>query len=149
MHENTEKSGPDELQAWVKQRFDVAVRELIDKGVFGSLLVEAKPAWVWPFQVLIGKVREHGSSKKFKWLICGEVPTDFMDSATASTPREAARYFAMKWQLEAARQKDLAGQDSMGPAPQSHEPGSQLVDQAEALYELADDAVLWQQKDGF
>lgn len=149
MQENMEKNGPDELQAWVKQRLDVAVKELINNSVFGSLLVEAKPAWVYPFQVLIGKVREHGSSKTFKWLICGEVPTDFVNSAAASTPREAARYFAMKWQLEVARHKDLSDQKSPGPVPELRESDSQLAELAEELYELADDENLWQQQDGF
>jgi len=149
MHEKMEKNEPDELQVWVKQRLDVAVKELINNSVFGSLLVEAKPAWVYPFQVLIGKIREHGSSKTFEWLICGEVPTDFVNSAVASTPREAARYFAMKWQLEVARHKDLLEQKSPGPVPQLREPGSQLAETAEALYELVDDEKLWQQQDGF
>jgi len=149
MHENTKKNGLDELQSWVKQRFDVAVRELINKGIYESLLIEAKPAWVWPFQVLIGKVRERGSSKTFEWLICGEVPTDFVVSTAASTPREAARYFAMKWQLEAARQQDLPHQETMGQVAESHQAGSQLAEQAETLYELANDASLWKQKDGF
>ena len=149
MHEKLEENGPDELQAWVKQRLNVAVRELINNGVFESLLVEAKPAWVWPFEVLIGKVREHGSAKIFEWLICGEVPTDFVHSTVASTPRQAARYFAMKWQLEAARQQELAGQESTAQVAESREPGSQLADQAETLYALADDERLWQQKDGF
>lgn len=149
MHEKMDKNETDELLAWVKQRLDAAVGELIKNDVFDSLLVEAKPAWVWPYQVLIGKVRERGSTKAFDWLICGDVPTDSAGSATASTPREAARYFAMKWQLEVARHQDLMDQNSSGPVPELREPGSQLAETAEALYELANDENLWQQQDGF
>lgn len=130
MRENRDKQDQEELQAWVKQTLKAAVGELIDKGAFESLLVEAKPAWVFPFRVLIGRIREKGQSKLFDWFICGEVPTDLVDSRTASSPHEAARYFAMKWQLEAARQQVL----------------SEQADQAEALYALVEDEALWQQK---
>lgn len=129
MHQNPDQPDREALKAWVKPRLNAAVMELIDKGAFESLLVEAKPAWVFPFQVLIGRIREQGQPGPFDWFICGEVPTDRVDSRTASTPRDAARYFAMKWQLEAARNPDR----------------SELADQAEALYALVDEAGLWQQ----
>jgi hypothetical protein len=149
MDESTDKDQRDELLQWIKQQLDSAVRELIKKNRFDSLLVKAKPAWVHPFQVLIGKVREQDQPKVFEWLICGEVPTDLVGSSVASTPREAARYFAMKWQLEVARHNDLSGQITLRPVPELREPGSQLTETAEALYALADDEKLWQQKDGF
>ncbi len=149
MNEKMDKNEKDELLAWVKQRFDVAVGELIKNGDYDSLLIEAKPAWVYPYQVLIGKVRERDSTKAFEWLICGELPTDSADSSVASTPRAAARYFAMKWQLEVARHQDLLDQKSSGPVPELREPAGQLAETAEALYELADDENLWQQQEGF
>ncbi len=144
-HEHPDKQDREELKAWVKQRLNAAVKELIDKGAFGSLLVEAKPAWVFPFQVLIGKVREKDQPKAFDWFICGEVPTDLIDYRTAATPRDAARHFVMKWQLKAARQQDLAATSPTGPVPESTDlVGSKLADKAEALYALVDDAELWQ-----
>ena len=146
MAKNLEKRGREELQAWIKQRLDAAVHELIDSGVFESVMIEAKPAWVFPFQVLLGKIREQG--EEFKWIICGEVPTDYFDSATVSTPREAARHFALKWQLDAARQQNLSAETPPGPAPESRPEyfGSELAETAEALYALVNDASLWQRR---
>ncbi len=149
MDEKTKKDQRDELLIWVKQQLDAAVSELIKKGYFGGMLVEAKPAWVHPFQVLIGKVRERDRPKAFDWLICGDVPTDLVDSSVASTPREAARYFAMKWQLEVARYDDLSGQITIRPVPDLRQPGKQLEETAEALYELADDKQYWRQQEEF
>jgi hypothetical protein len=149
MEENLDDPGREQLDAWTKKQLDAAVRKLMDLDVIDSIIVEAKPAWVLPFQILIGKIRAHGQAKDFEWFICGELPTDFAGSAVASTPREAARHFAMKWQLEVARQKDLPGQESPGPVSQLSETGSRLAETAEALYELADDESLWLRKDGF
>jgi hypothetical protein len=149
MDENLDKPGREQLNAWTKKQLDAAVRKLMNLGVIDSMIVEAKPAWVLPFQILIGKIRAHGQAKDFDWFICGELPTDFVGYEVASTPREAARHFAMKWQLEVARHKDLSGQESPGPVRQLGETGSQLAETAEALYELADDESLWLQQDGF
>ena len=132
MDENLDKPGREELKAWVKQHLDTAVRELTGKDIFESLLVEAKPAWVFPFRVLIGKVREQGQPREFQWFICGDVPTDHVNSGVASTPRDVARHFALKWQLDAARQQEDPG-------------GGELAEQAEALYELVDQSGLWPQ----
>lgn len=133
--ENLDNHQKAEMRAWVQLQLDAAVQELMNNGVVESLLVEAKPAWIFPLQILIGEIREQGDSRQFKWFICGEVPTDHLNSADASTPREAARHFAMKWQLDAAR--DQEGFDK------------QLADKAEALYALVDDARLWPQQSGF
>lgn len=149
MQENPDKQDREELKAWIKQQLDDAVWGLMDKGALESLLVEAKPAWVFPYQVLIGKVREQGQPTAFDWFICGEVPTDLVDSENASTPRDAARYFAMKWQLEAARQESLAEKTPTEQAPESPNAGVvTLADKAEALYALVDDAEIWQQQSG-
>ena len=129
MRDKSELEGREELKAWIKQQLDDAVHDLMARGVVESLLVEAKPVWVYPFQILIGKIRERGQEGVFDWFICGEVPTGHAYSSLASTPREAAKYFALKWQLKAARQKNNSG----------------LAVKAEALYELVDEDSLWQQ----
>lgn len=136
----------EELRAWIQQRLDAAVQELMHNGVIETQFFEAKPAWVFPFQVLIGRIRKPRDSIAIKWFICGEVPTDHLDGSVASTPRQAARHFAMKWQLEAARHQDLSAQEFTAAAAESRleDFGSQLVDKAEALYALVDDASLWQ-----
>lgn len=126
-----ENKREQKLNAWINGQVEEAVRELLEKQVISSVLVEAKPAWVYPFQILIGKIREQGEASDFSWFICGGLPTDHAVSTVASTPREVAKYFALRWQLEAERQEGS---------------GSQLVEKAEALYELADEERLWVHK---
>ncbi|MCU0988836.1 MAG: DUF4826 family protein [Xanthomonadales bacterium] len=124
------KAQPDEkLNAWVKQRMDGAVRELMQRGVVEDVVVEAKPAWVFPFTLLIGRIRDQSGRAGFDWFICGDAPLSHVDSKMAATPREAARHFALQWQLDATR----AG-----------EAGADLVKKAEALYELVQQDALWQ-----
>ena len=125
-----ELQGREELAAWVKQNFDKAIEDLIDSNVVESLLLEAKPAWVFPFSILIGKVRENGHAGDFLWFICGEGPTDSIPGSCAASPREAARHFALKWQLDASRDERL---------------NEELSERAGALYQLADDEKLWVQ----
>lgn len=147
MENSLENPGREELSKWIKQQLDRAVRKLLDKGVIDSLIVEAKPAWVLPFQILIGKIRAQDQPKKFTWFICGQVPTDYLESSAASTPRDTARHFAMQWQLTAAKQLDKAGQNASAgdSGGQTKQTGMQLADHAEALYEVVEEERLWSQ----
>jgi len=137
------RRGEEKLQAWINEQLKAAVGELTRKQVFGGFLVEAKPAWVLPFQILIGKVRERGQSKAFDWFICGEVPTDQINSDAASTPREVARYFALKWQRDAEQRRGRPDGNSADPAASPQVLDQQLVKQAEALYALVEDPRVW------
>ncbi len=132
---NLDKHEQEELQKWIKAQVDSALKELMQRDAFDDLFVEAKPAWVLPFRVLIGRIRKPRDSSGFKWFICGELPTDHLGSSAASTPRDAARHFALQWQLEAARQQDSAQEE--------------LAQSAEALYELVEHDHLWPQQDTF
>ena len=146
MNVNLENPDQEELKTWIKAQLDLAVQKIIKHGNIDSLIVEAKPAWVLPFQILIGKVRAQGRAEEFQWFICGEVPTDYLESAVASAPREAARHFAMKWQLGAARYQEQAGKEqTTGKDTDAswQEPVEQLVEKAEALYAIVDDTRLW------
>jgi len=141
----------EDVKAWIKKCTDDAVLELMVDGVYVDRLVEAKPVWAAPLQVLIGQIRELGAPNRFRWFICGELPTDHLDAAAASTPREAAKYFALKWQLDAARLREAAQRQAAGPvsAPDRDDYAGQLAAKAEALFALVNDTKLWQQKGGF
>lgn len=128
MNQPGDKEMNEKLKDWVKQQLDATVKDFMEQGVVKGLLVEAKPAWAFPFQILIGKVREREQGDEFSWFICGDLPTDRLDSAQAASPREAARHFALKWQLEAERREPL---------------DEELVRKAESLYELANEDSLW------
>jgi hypothetical protein len=130
MHEQNERQPSEALNKWIKQRMDEAVHELLDRGVAESLLVEAKPAWVFPFTLLIGQLREQGRTAGFDWFICGDAPLSCAPSSVAVTARDAARHFALQWQLDAVRQGEA---------------GNELAQRAGALYELVENDSLWQE----
>ena len=137
----------EELNVWIKTQLDNAVWKLIERGEVDSLLVEAKPAWVFPFKILIGKIRSQDKPEIFNWFICGDVPTESLKSTLASSPRDAAKHFSMKWQLQAARRQNPESQNPTETEPKSgqNDRVDQLIDNAEFLYELVDNAKLWQQ----
>lgn len=117
-----------ELNAWIKEQLHTAVRQLGDLGVVESMVVEAKPAWVLPYTLLIGRVRERSRLVGFDWFISGDAPVTHADHTVAKSPREAARHFALQWQLRAARQGDA---------------GEELARKAESLYEIVEDDEFW------
>jgi len=135
----------NELQIWAKNSLDTAVHKFIDKEGISSPLVEGRYEWYLPFQILIGKIRSKESFTNFKWFICGEVPTDYIDGAVAESPREAARHFSMQWQLTAARYQ---GQEiNQDPSQISQEDViNNLINQAQALYQVVEDERLWSQE---
>ncbi|MCH9005519.1 MAG: DUF4826 family protein [Proteobacteria bacterium] len=123
------KNVDDELQQWIRKQLDSAVKNFSDNNVFEDALIEVKPAWVLPSQLLVGKVREQSDSTTFRWFICGDVPLDHMGAQGANSPREVIRYFAMKWQLDAENLDSGSAKET--------------VDHAEALHTLADDERFW------
>lgn len=121
-----------------------------------SGLVEAEAAgqmvWAVPHKVFLGKVWPKHDRRSIHWVIAGEsLPTDHIEARLAATPREAARHFALKWQMESTRLAALAGPDPRSP-PQAGGPraevdwtqiGSTLERQAELLYCYVDRDDLW------
>lgn len=145
MEQNLDKPGQKELDVWIKKNLNAAVHKLMDKGKIDSLVVEARPAWVLPFQILIGKIRAKDQSGDFEWFISGEVPTDYLEATAAETPRDAARHFSMKWQLTASRYQGK-GTDQDSSQIQHDEVVNNLISQSEALYALVEDDRVWLQK---
>jgi hypothetical protein len=123
-----ETSRDEKLKDWTAKTVRAAVHELLERGITDTPLVEAKPAWVFPFQILIGKIREQGDEANFWWFVSGDFPTDHAESSVAPSARDAARYFALRWQIRAANEAEA---------------GDQLAERAEALYQLAEDDRHW------
>jgi len=99
--------------------------------------------WIIPHRAMLGRVwPKHGVSPKL-WVISGVVPTDHAESGAARNCREAARYFALKWQLEAAR----LGQDKPGSTTDGKidwsEMGGNIARRAEWLHDLMQDGQRW------
>jgi hypothetical protein len=80
--------------------------EAFDSDITGEWL------WIVPQRAMLGRVwPKHGVSPRL-WVITGVVPTDHAENNAARSCRDAARFFALKWQLEAAR---LAKGNGAGP----------------------------------
>ena len=102
--------------------------------------------WIVPQRAMLGRVwPKHGERPRL-WVITGVVPTDHAESGAAKTCREAARYFALKWQMEAAR---LEKGGSRNPAPSQggeinwQDVSSNISGRAEWLYALMNDDRRW------
>jgi hypothetical protein len=117
-------------QAWLRKRLDEAIDALMRLEILESPTVEVKPAWAAPGHYLIGKAREPGDDRRFLWFIYSDSGVlDQVPGNAASTPREAARHFSMKWQLDATR---ISGTNAQ-----------RLAERAEFLYALVNDQRFW------
>ena len=131
-----------ESDSWTKQKLDSAIAELINAGLFGDPILQARPAWQIPGALLIAECQV-GAARY--WLIAGEdSPTDLITARLALNPRAAARHFAMKWQLAA---EQLKGGQRQVPEGVDAEMLSQrvqnLIKCAESLAELSAQDALW------
>jgi hypothetical protein len=139
-----EKSSEDALE-WAKDALRRAVNSVTDRGAIESPLVESRPVWAHGREVVIGQLRDAGARSDFLWVIGGSVPADCVPSKVAASPRDAARHFAMKWQLEAARLAEPSERQRLGLDP-SVDWGARseaLVRKAEYLYDVSADDTLW------
>lgn len=121
----------EETRSWIQEMTGLAVRGAGEMDIYDEALLEARPEWALPQRLLLGKVRAQMNPRTFHWFICGEVPLDYLAGNVAAAPREAIRHFAMKWQLDAERTAD-------------EEHKQELIDNAESVYELADNEQFWQ-----
>lgn len=133
------------ITKWTQKTLDRAVQEILRSGVFGGMLLESRPVWQLHGRVLIGQVRDADERDSSWWIVTGKVPLDHIDLAVAATPRDAARHFALKWQLDAARCEDPAVQKSLSHSdgPAMDQLATYLVEKSEFLYGLIEDDSLW------
>ena len=108
--------------------------------------------WTLPNRLFIGRIWPKSDKARAYWVISGsDIPTDHIESSLAETARDAARHFAMKWQLQSARLEDLGGQADAGDRADDvnwAEVAGRLQGQAEALYALVEKEDLWSGTEG-
>ena len=141
----SEESDRKEAIAWAREQLRRAVDETTQRGVFVDQVVEAKPIWVLHEKIAIGQARESSRPDSFVWLICGDLPTDYVGSQAAANPRDALRHFSLKWQMDAERYQDPAVRKAHGLSEDkdvSHLT-DQLVAKAEELYAIAEEDSHW------
>lgn len=79
------------------------------------------------------------------WVIAGDLPTDYLSSGSARTPRAALEGFGSRWMELAARMRSghSSGEFSIGSRESWPELAPLLATRAELLLEWAADDSLW------
>jgi hypothetical protein len=146
MTESQTEKDNEARRKWFKPILDDVVKEMIARKAIVGAAVEANPAWAIPHQILIAKVWGMGQKNRFIWTISGEgVITDHIAGSMAATPKDAARHFALKWQMDADRLRQLG--DSKSPVantdPHMGNYADKLIKDAESLYDLTEREDIW------
>ena len=139
------KHSREEAAKWAREQLDAVVSEIQENGVIDSPLIEARASWMKPFDIVIGQVRDQSQAQEFLWVIAGSVPGDCIHSSVAPGPREAARHFSMKWQLEAARLESAEERNRLGLDPKIDwdAQAKALSERAGYLYAVMEDDRNW------
>lgn len=142
--ETGENAASDALQ-WAKDCLDEAVITASKTGIFEGVTFDARVAWTLPNRIVIGQIRDTGPHLREFWIISGEVPTDCIAGSTCATPRDAARHFALKWQLGAEQLRDPAerAKRPLKPVEDWASVADDLEQVAADLYELAEEDLAW------
>jgi len=146
--EPTSQSPQEAFETWLKGQVDRISEHLYKRGVLKD---KARMEWDWilPHKVVIGRTwHKHNPARKF-WVIAGNVPVDHASLDVADDARAAARYFAMRWQLQGARVGLAAGDDEDRPSEQIDwkKIENSLSDLAEWLYAVSESDEQWNQPD--
>ena len=135
------------LKSWYKRVLDGVVRDMLRAGAVAGTAVEATPVWAVPNEILIARVWSAGQQNSFIWTIAGErMITDHIVGAVAATPREVARHFSLKWQVDAERLYQIARRKDVPEiaGKQIETYAGRVIQCAERLYDLASREDIWQ-----
>jgi hypothetical protein len=138
----------DAFESWAKAQIDAMGRHAHTSGLVDAEAV-GRMVWAVPHKVFLGKVWPKNERNASHWVIAGEsLPTDHIEARLAASPRDAARHFALKWQMESTRLADLSGQDSTPGGEIRSEVdwariGETLERQAELLYAFVERDDVW------
>jgi len=147
MTESKTDTDKESLKAWFKPLLDTVVVDMQARNVVAGTAVEASPVWMFPYKILIAKVWGLGQKSRFIWTIAGEaVITDHIPGNMAATPKDAARHFSLKWQMDADRLIALGNSKRPVERTQQHmgNYADRLIRDAEALYALTERDEIWQ-----
>lgn len=146
MTESQTEKDNEARRKWFKPILDDVVKEMIARKAIVGAAVEANPAWAIPHQILIAKVWGMGQKNRFIWTISGEgVITDHIAGSMAATPKDAARHFALKWQMDADRLRQVGNSKSPtgNTDPHMGNYADKLIKDAESLYDLTEREEIW------
>ncbi|MGH6885472.1 MAG: DUF4826 family protein [Geminicoccales bacterium] len=139
------------FQKWAQGQINAMGRHAHTSGLVGTD-VTGQMIWAVPHKVFIGKVWPAQDRRSTYWVIAGEsLPTDHIAEGLAATPRDAARHFALKWQLESSHLGSMSapeckareGAEGTRDDVDWTQIAAKLERQAELLYSFVDRDDLW------
>ena len=143
---NRNSNESDPLRAWYKSELDRVVKKAIKTGAITGAAVEATPVWAVPNEVLIAKIWGAAQKSQFVWTISGTgAITDFVDGSVATNPRDAAKHFALKWQMNAEQINRATRSNPMTLKTQAkiEAQAQEIINKAESLFDLTTRDDIW------
>lgn len=100
-HQNLDSQ--EAVEKWAESVCQDLARRLVKRQILsGHVRVEAR--WAAPGRILLGIAWEDDHPRNRYWVIGGDAITpDVVPLRVAETPRDAARHFALRWQMTGAR----------------------------------------------
>lgn len=144
--DNRASMTPEEKEAFIKQWGQEEVVKVqkfcLSKGIDIKSFQRDRCLSIPP---AIGIWYLSSKTKEDFWIVSGDLPTDFAPGSVAANPREAIRYFAMSWQLKAARMEDSLAEGKIVLADKETQEKAiqELITKANALMGLQQDDKLW------
>ncbi len=131
---------------WAQQEIAAMGQYVHTNGLLAGEL-RGHCVWAMPGRIFLGKVWPASDKSKAYWIISGSLVTaDHIPVDLADTPRDAARHFALKWQLQGERFSTGLGEpgDEVRSDPESWKSvGEKLISQAELLYSVVEEDQFW------
>lgn len=140
------------LRSWYTGLLDKMVKEMISVKAVSGDAVQATPVWMARNEVLIAKVWGISNESDFVWAISvDKLIADYVAGSLAATPREVARHFALKWQMDADRLVNFGSSDASNEvSPERMQAYSdRLIQYAETLYDMANRDEPWEELQSF
>lgn len=94
---NTNTLTEEEINQWCKASYQEATAILAKEGIVTDS-VDTKESRYLPPVIAFWKLKSIDNNQF--WVVCGEIKHDFLPLSAASTAREAARAFSLRWQVE-------------------------------------------------
>lgn len=135
-------------RSWYTRLLDKMVKEMINIKAVSGDAVQAAPMWMVPNEMLIAKVWGITKEHEFVWAISvDKLIADYVGGSLAATPRDVARHFALKWQMDADRLISLgeSGAAAEADPEKMQEYADKLIQYAEVLHDLANSDGPWEE----
>lgn len=139
----------DAVKSWYTKLLDQVVKEMIRLKAVTGVAVQAAPVWAVPHDLLMAKVWAVGKESDFVWtLSVDKFIADYIAGTLAASPKDAARHFSLKWQMDSDRILGVAGSKSTSKKDKKRmqEYSARLIGYAEMLYDLSGRDEVWKEQ---